>query len=109
MLFSLLGLSERLLATGMSIPRPTMERLKKILNLNYLIFCTAKTGSLFKYFCIFYALTAIPIFGFVNFRMANFIKEQYKKLEKICLGPSPSKRQRTVSDSSPQLFIRFKS
>ena len=28
-------------------------------------------------FCILYALTAIPIFGFVNIRVANLLKGRY--------------------------------
>ena len=42
-------------------------------------------------FCIFYALTAIPIFGFVNYHVSCFIKNKYEIVEIKFIGHLPSK------------------
>lgn len=50
-----------------------------------------------KLFCIFYALTAIPIFGFVNFRISSFIKIKYLQAEHKIFGEHPKKYQHNLS------------
>jgi hypothetical protein len=48
-------------------------------------------------FCIFYALTAIPIFGFVNYRVSHIIKDKFQAAERKVFGRSPKKYQHYLS------------
>ena len=48
-------------------------------------------------FCILYALTAIPIFGFVNIRVSQFMKQRYNGVKHRTFGKSPLKWQNNLS------------
>ncbi|CAG5103468.1 Oidioi.mRNA.OKI2018_I69.chr1.g785.t1.cds [Oikopleura dioica] len=50
-----------------------------------------------KMFCIFYALTAIPIFGFVNYHVSCFIKARFEVIEQKVIGDSPTKAKKRLS------------
>ena len=50
-----------------------------------------------KMFCILYALTAIPIFGFVNIRVSQFMKQRYNGVKYRTFGKNPLKWQNNLS------------
>ena len=55
-------------------------------------------------FCILYALTAIPIFGFVNIRVSQFMKQRYNGVKYRTFGKSPLKWQNNLSFTFYMLF-----
>ena len=60
--------------------------------------------NLVKMFCILYALTAIPIFGFVNIKVSQFMKQRYNGVKHRTFGKSPLKWQNNLSFTFYMLF-----